>query len=253
MLFVSLTLIITATYYVAVTQISARGQLLDFYGAKQSMIGLENTISNVIWSPGASQVYFLNDFGGNFNVTPTTNTLLINITNNTSTDTIFNSPVGQAVYELAIAEPGSSGFYFDGDARTIVNSSTSTMTQLEIVTGETSQEIVLSYRPLASSIVTGSSGDKPVNTVRIYVISMNLSHSLALPSGFYLKAKCVSVVSELAKNCTLSPLVSILQVNAVLNGANGDVSLPIHSNSSLGAILNVELLVCNIQLQTVKV
>ncbi|HVP41736.1 MAG TPA: hypothetical protein VMS95_07270, partial [Candidatus Krumholzibacteriaceae bacterium] len=52
MLFVSLMLIITATYYIAVTQISARGQLLNFYAAKQSMIGLENSISSVLWSPG---------------------------------------------------------------------------------------------------------------------------------------------------------------------------------------------------------
>jgi hypothetical protein len=251
MLFVSLMLIITATYYIAVTQISARGQLLNFYAAKQSMIGLENSISSVLWSPGTSQVYFVNDFGGNFEITSTAKTLLINITDNTFTDTIFNSPNGQAVYELATAEPGSSGLYLKGDTRAIVNSSTSTMTQLRIVTGETSQEIVLSYRPLVSSTVTGSSDGKPVNTVRVYVISMNLSQNLTLQGDFYLKAKCASVVSDI-RSYNLSYQISALQVKAILDGVNGVVSLPISSNSS-GAIVNVEVLVCNVQLQRVEV
>jgi hypothetical protein len=251
MLFVSLMLIITATYYIAMTQISARGQMLNFYAAKQSMISLENSINSILWSSGASQVYFVNDFGGNFKTTPAARTLLINITDNIFADTIFNSPVGKAVYELATAEPGSSGLYLKGDARTIVNSSTSIMTQLTIATGEASQEIVLSYRPLASSTVTGSSGGKPVNTVRIYVVSMNLSQSLTLPSDFYLKAKCIGVVSD-TKSYNLSYRISALQVKAVLDGVNGMVSLPISSNSS-GAVINVEMLVCNVQLQRVSV
>jgi hypothetical protein len=123
------------------------------------------------------------------------------------------------------------------------------MAQLAVVTGEASQEIVLSYRPLASSMVTSSSGGKPVYTVRIYIVSMNLSHSLALPSGFYLKAECASVVSNTVGN--LSYRTSALQVKAVLDGVNGIVSLPISSTS--GAIVNVEVLVCNIELQLVEV
>jgi hypothetical protein len=251
MLFVSLMLIITGTYYLAMTSISAQGQTLNFSAAKQSMISLENTISNVLWSPGASQVYFLDDFGGNFEIIPTAKKLLINITNGVFTDTIFNSPVGEAVYELGTGEPGESGLYLKGDARTIVRSSASTMTQLGIVTGETSQEIVLSYRPLASSTITGSSDDRPINTVQVYVISMNLSQSLTLSSGFYLKARCVSVVSDI-KSYNISNQISTLQVNTVLDGINGMVSLPISSNLS-GAIINVEVLVCNVELQTVEV
>lgn len=251
LLFVSLMLIITATYYFAVTQISARGQLLNFYAAKQSMISLEETISNVLWSPGASQTYSLEDFGGNFNATSTSNALLINISGSNFTHTIFNSPVGQAVYELSTAEPGSSGLYLKGDSRTIVNSSTSTMTQLRIITGEDSQEIVLSYRPLASSTVTGSSAGKPVNTVRVYVICINLSQSLALQGGFYLKAECLSVVSDTV-SYNFSYQISSLQVRAVLDGADGVVFLPVSSSPS-GAIVNVETLVCNVQLQNVEV
>jgi hypothetical protein len=251
MLFVSLMLIITATYYLAMTNISAQGQTLNFSEAKQSIISLETMISSVLWSPGASQVYLLNDFGGNFETIPTAKTLLINITDGVFTNTIFNSPTGEAVYELATGEPGASGLYLNGDARSIVNSSASTMTQLGIVTGETSQEIVLSYRPLTSSTVTGSSDDKPVNTVQVYIISMNLSQSLTLSGAVYLKAQCLSVVSS-TRSYNISYQASTLQANAVLDGVEGTVSLPISSSSS-GAIINVEVLVCNLELQTVEV
>jgi len=250
MLFVSLMLIITATYYLAMTNISAQGQTLNFSAAKQSMIGLENTVSDVLWSPGASQVYFLNDFGGSFEMMPTAKALRINITDDTFMETIFNSSIGEAVYELASAEPGSSGLYLIGDARLVVNSSASTMTQLGIVTGETSQEIVLSYRPLTSSTIASSSDDKPVNIVRVYVINMNLSQSLSLPSGFYLKAECLSVASSI-RAFDISYQISTLRVNAVLDGNQGVVSLPISSGSS-GAIIDVEVLVCNVQLQRVE-
>ena len=250
LLFVSLMLIITVTYYLAATQISASGQLLNFYAAKQSMIGLEETISNVLWSPGASQVFSVEDFGGNFNATPTAKTLLINVSGNNFTQTIFNGSVGEAVYNLATGEPGASGLYLEGDSRSIVNSSTSTMSQLRIVTGATSQEIVLSYRPLASSTVIGSSAGKPINTVRVYVVCMNLSQSLALQGGFYLKAECLNVVSKnLSYN--FSNQISSLQVRAVLDGMDGSVFLPVSSSPS-GAIINVETLVCNVQLQQVE-
>jgi len=172
--------------------------------------------------------------------------LLVNITNGVFTDTIFNSPIGEAVYELATAAPGSSGLYLKGDARTIVNGSASTMTQLVMVAGESSEEIGLSYRPLVTSTITGSSNNRPVNTVRLYVINMNLSQSLTLPGSFYLKAQCLSVIS--GASYYLSYQASSLQLNAVLDGTATTISLPI----SHGAIINVEVLVCNVQLQRVE-
>jgi hypothetical protein len=110
---------------------------------------------------------------------------------------------------------------------------------------------VLSYRPLTSSTVTGSSDDKPVNTVQVYIISMNLSQSLTLSGAVYLKAQCLSVVSS-TRSYNISYQASTLQANAVLDGVDGTVSLPISSSSS-GAIINVEVLVCNVELQTVEV
>jgi hypothetical protein len=251
MLFVSLMLIITATYYLAMTRISARGQLLNFSAAKQAMIALENSMENVLWSPGASQVYYFDDFGGNFTIMPTAKTLLLNVTDNNFYDIVFNSPLGKAVYELPYAEPGLSGLFLKGDARAIVNSSASSMTQLQIATGENAQEITLSYRPLASSTITGSANGKPVNTVRIYVVSMNLSQSITLPAGFYLKARCASVVST-TRNHDITYAILSIQIKVAFEGTNGVVSVPISSNEN-GAIINVEVVVCNVQLQRVGV
>lgn len=251
MLFVSMMLIITATYYVAMTRISARGQMLNFSAAKQSMTSLEKSIETTLWSPGASQVFYFDDLGGNFKITPAAKTLLLNITDDVFADVVFNSPVGKAVYELSYAEPGSSGLFLKGDARAIVNSSSSTMTQLRLATGETAQEITLTYRPLASSMTTGTNDGKPVNTVRIYIISLNLSQSLSLPSGFYLKARCTSVTS-VARSYNLSYTISSIHVKTVFDNIEGMVSLPISSNET-GAVIDVEVVVCNIQLQRVGV
>ena len=77
MLFVSLTLIVSATYYVSVTKIQSRGQLLNISVAKQSMLSLENSIGFTEWSPGTSNVYHFEDSGGTFKIYPTAKSLLI--------------------------------------------------------------------------------------------------------------------------------------------------------------------------------
>lgn len=251
MLFVSLTLIISTTYYLAITRISAKGQALNFAGAKQAMVSLENDIEDVLWSPWASRAQYVDDFGGNFEIEPTAKPLIVNITDGTFHEVIFNSSVGRSVYQLYYAEPGSSGSFLRGDSRVIINDNSLTLAQLQIVTGQTSQEIQLSYRPFASSTVTDLSGSKPVNSIRVYIVSMNSSENLTFPSSFYLKTRCQSVYST-TRSYNLSYSVSSVQVEAILDGVDGSVSLPISSNQS-GAILVVEVLICNIQLQGVTV
>lgn len=251
MLFVSLTLIISATYYLAITRISARGQALNFVGAKQAMTSLESNIEDVLWSPWASRAQYVDDFGGNFEIEPAAKTLIVNITDGTFHEIIFNSSVGRSTYQLYYAEPGSSGSFLRGDSRVIISDNSLTLAQLQIVTGQTSQEIQLAYRPFASSTVTDLSGSKPVNAIRIYIVSMNSSENLTFPGSFYLKAKCQSVYST-TRSYNLSYAISSIQVEAILDGVNGSVSLPVFSNQS-GTILDVEVLICNIQLQGVTV
>ena len=126
MLFVSLTLIVSATYYVSVIKIQARGQLLNIAVAKQSMLYFEDSIGLAAWSPGTSSVYHFEDSGGTFKIFATAKNLLINVTdNNTFSDTIFNSNIGKAVYLLPSAEIAIYTLYIKGDRR--ANNGTATI------------------------------------------------------------------------------------------------------------------------------
>ena len=103
-LFVSLTLIVSATYYISVTKIQARGQILNIAVSKQNMAHLENIIGLTKWSPGTSMVSRFEDSGGRFITDPDAQPLLVNITNGTFSTVLFNSSVGEASYELPAAD-----------------------------------------------------------------------------------------------------------------------------------------------------
>ena len=196
-LFVSLSLVISLTYYFAVSRVNSRSQMLKVSAAKQNMFSLENSITSVAWSPGSSKVHSFDDYGGNFVVEPQAKRLLINVTDNSFYDVVFNSSVGKAFYELPPSEYMISTVFLEGDNRVIVNQSTSTMTQLYESEGIESPEITLSYRPLASSTEIGSSDGKPLNNLRIYILNLNSSQSLTFQGNFYLKIDCVNVTSTL--------------------------------------------------------
>ncbi|MEM4704628.1 MAG: hypothetical protein QXJ02_06145 [Candidatus Bathyarchaeia archaeon] len=250
MLFVSLMLLITTTYYVAMTRLTSKGLLVNFSVAKQSMITLENTIQSVMWSPGAASIYKMEDLGGNFAIRPTAKVLTINVAGENFDETLFQSPVGEMVYKLAYAEPGSSGLFLKGSSAQVVNNSFSTMARLQIATGSTSQEIRLSYRPFVSSTVIGSLEGKPVNALRIYIVNMNSSQAVAISSGFRLKVRCLETVTT-TKRYNLSYQLSSITVKASFDGdAYSKVVMPITSNVN-GTIVDVETVICNIQMQEV--
>jgi len=80
---------------------------------------------------------------------------------------------------------------------------------------------------------------------------MNSSESFTIPGSFYLKTKCQSVYST-TRSYNLSYAISSVQIEAILDGVDGSVSLPISSDQS-GTMLIVEVLICSIQLQGVTV
>ncbi len=251
MLFVSLTLIVSATYYISVTKIQAKGQLLNIAVARQNMIFFENSIGYAKWSPGTSSVYHFEDSGGTFKTFPTTKNLLINITdNNTFSDTVFNSSVGKAVYELPSAEIAVYTLYMKGDRRAIINQSAFTMAQLYLSPGTSSPELILTYRPLATIRETGYSQGKPVNTLRLYIISLNTSTTLTAQGEFNIKSTCMNVVSNL-HTYNFSYTITSIFVKAVFDGRSDTVTLPVSSNSN-GAFVKVETLVCNIKLERIQ-
>ena len=251
MLFVSLTVIVSATYYVSVAKIQTRGKILNITVAKQSMLSFENSIGLAKWSPGSLNVYHFEDSGGTFETHPTAKNLLINVTDSsTFSDVVFNSSIGEVVYELPSAEMSVPNLYLRGDRREIINQSIFTMAQLYLSPDSPSPGIALTYRPLATIGKTGSSGGKPVNTLRIYVINLNASSTITAIGEFNIKATCLNVTSNVETHNFTTPLNSIF-VKVTSNGRSDLVSLPLSSNAE-GAYVKVEMLVCYIKLERVQ-
>jgi hypothetical protein len=250
MLFVSLTLIVSATYYVSVTKIQARGRLLNIAVAKQNMVSLEDSVGFTLWSPGTSSVSHFEDSGGTFKTYPSAKNLLVKITDNTFYAIVFNSSVGKAIYELPEAETEVYTFYMKGDGRAVINQSVFTIAQLYLSPGVPSPELTLTHRPLATISETGFSQGKPVNTLRLYVINLNASASLTAQGEFNVKATCISVTSSLRTYNFSYPITSIF-VKAVFDGRSDTVALPVASNPD-GAFVEVETLACNIKLERIQ-
>ena len=248
-LFVSLSFVVSLTYYFAVSKINNRSQLLKVSAAKQNMLYFEDSVTSVAWSPGSSQVYSFDDCGGKFRVEPEAKSLFINLTGNSFYDVVFNGSVGKAVYELPPSEFQADDLFLKGDRRVIVNQSTFTMSQLYIYEGTESPEITLCYRPLASSTQTGSDNGKPVNNLRIYVVSFNSSPNLILQGSFYLEIACLNVTSS-PRTYNFSYAITSLLVKVDFDGVSGEVSLPV-SSSAEGALVDLEIITCDIQLRRV--
>jgi hypothetical protein len=246
MLFASLTILISVTYYFSINRISAKTQQLKISGVEQEMLSLEKIAKFVAWSPGSYEIYEFGDFGGKFKVLPTAKSLTLNITDNSSmSDVFFNGTIGKVAYELPPSEM-QDNIFLKGDSRVIVNQSSATMTQMVIAQGPDHYEITLSYRPLVGSTLTGESNGKPVNNLRIYIVSLNSSESITRLGSFRLKVSCTNVESNWRSYNFSNPLTS-LTVKAELDGVSGEVSLPISSNE-LGAVVNVETITCSLKM-----
>jgi len=251
-LFVSLMAIISVTYSVAVVKISARGAILKASVAKQNMQTLDDAVRSVAWSFGASQVVYMDDCGGVFKTEPTAKTLIINLTDEqTFSDIVFNSSVGKVLYELEPAE-----FYYDspflrGDERPIINTSSSTISQLYVTLGEEAQTLVLCYRPLATAAVIGSVDAKPLNLIRISILNLNSSQTLTLREKFSLKVASLNVTTATSQYA-FDYAISSLALKVTFDGNSGTVWLPI-SSSSEGALVNLEVTVCNLKISRTEV
>jgi len=250
-LFASLIAIISVTYGFAIVKISARGALLKASVAKQNMQFLDDAVHSVAWSFGASKTVYMEGCGGTFKTEKAAKSLAINLTDGqTFSSIVFNSSVGKAFYELEASEESQEGIFIRGDGRAIINQSANTMTQLYYARGETTQQLVLSYRPMATALTIGTSNEKPLNLIRIYIISLNSSQTLTLSGSFYLKVSALNVTSTSQLYEFNSP-VSSLALKAVSDKAQNTVWLPITSSEE-GAFVNLEILVCNVKIQKVN-
>jgi hypothetical protein len=252
MLFVSLTLIVSVTYYFAVTQINVNNQQVKTVVAKQRMLSFEEAITSVAWSPSAYKVFEFEDLGGRLLTDSAAKSLVMNLTDDLSYSAVFfNSSVGKIAYQMVSFEDASANFYLRGDSRVVVNQTAATMVQLYLGVGSTSPEIVLSYRPLVGQAVVEQDGLKPTNRFRVYVLSLNSSETMTMQGKFNVKITCLNVTSTW-RNYDFSSQLSALTLRVSLDGKAGAVSLPISSNAN-GALVDLEVLVCNVRVQTAGV
>jgi hypothetical protein len=251
-LLVSLITIISATYSYAVIRIAAKGASLKASIAKQNMQLLDNAAHAVAWSSGSSEVIYMDDTGGTFKTEPASRNLVINITGEQGlNEIVFNDSVGEAFYELESSEVSYADVYVRGDDRTIINQTAFTMTQLYGAIGTNAQNLILSYRPMATVTIVGTSNGKPLNLVRIYVITLNESQNINLEGVFNLKVTALNTTT-ISHQYEFNQSISSLELEVNLSGTINSVSLQI-SSIAQGAVVNVDTIICSIRLQRVEV
>jgi hypothetical protein len=244
-LFVSTLGIVAFTYCFSVEKISAQSQTLKVSTAKQTFLDLDDAILTTLWQPGSSSTYELKDSGGITNIQPNSNVLTLSI-NDTLTvqETIFNSTIGQAVYELPYSGSSQTGLYLKGDSLTITSKSGASISQLCIKNGAEHPEIQLQYRPIVTYAAAGLEDGRTVNNIRIYIVNLNSSQSITLQGNLPLRISCTDAQLS-SQTYTVSSATEDLVITSVLNGDIDRVIIPI-STTSEGALINVETVECNI-------
>lgn len=247
-LFVSMLGIVSITYYFAVERVNTRSTAFKITTAKQDMLSFDENLRSTLWQPGSARTLEFSDSGGELNVQPSANSLVINITDNQNiAATLFNETIGQVVYELPYSETPDTGLFLKGDSRAITNQSGSVITQLYVRSGVEHSEIVLHYRPATSYTTAGVENGKAVTDLRIYVVNLNSSEAISLFGKVPLKMSCVTTqITTTTYDLSYDP--ETLLVTSILDGVSGQVSVPVSSTAS-GSIINVEMVLCNVTIQ----
>jgi len=216
--------------------------------AKQNMNAIDENLISTLWQPGSSRTLEFSDSGGTLNVQPSGNLLSISINDSQEVaETIFNATIGRVIYELPYSELADTGLFLKGDSRAITNQTGSGMTQLYVQSGVEHPEILLKYRPVTSSTTSGTESNKTVNDVRLYVVNLNSSQELAFMGKVPLRISCTNIESSISTyNLAYQP--NALIITADYDGVQGQVSIPI-SSTAYGAIINVELVVCEVKIE----
>jgi hypothetical protein len=240
--------IIAVTYYFAVERVNSQATALKVSTSKQNMLNINQAVTDTFWQPGSAATFEVTDSGGMLHLEPTNNTLNIAIKAIDEIDqTIYNAPVGRVIYELPYTGSISTGLYLKGDQRTVANQSGSSMAQMVIANGEEHVEIQLRYRPSVTYVTAGEENGRAVNNIRIYIVNLNSSDSLALFGVLPLQARCLN--SQLStKSYQVTQAVTVLTVTSTLDGQTGSITVPITTLAG-GADINIETVVCNVAIE----
>ena len=247
----SLTLVSTVAYNYAVRQISQRKEDLKLVAAEEKMLDLEEAISFTAWSPGASKAVAFSNYGGQLRVEPGGSPLLVNLTMDGATYTVFDSDTGRFIYELPSTVVGDLDRWLRGDQRVIVNQSTAYQALMNVETGSEYQELVGRYRPLVSSSLGDVSSGRRVNNVRIYIVNLNASEALQSGGEFHVKVTCENVTTQV-NSYDLGVTVTSMSILADLEGVQRTVVVPITVGAS-GSTVVVEVVVCHVKIEGVSI
>lgn len=245
-LFVTTLGLISATYFLAIERVNTRSQTLKIISAKQDLQSLDQNIMSVVWQQGSARAMEILDSSGKLNVEPNNGSASIAITDfRDINQTIYNQTTGQIRYELPYSDSPDTGLFLKGDSRTITNQSGSLITQLFIASGAEHAEILLRYRPTVSYITAGVENNLTINNIRIYIVNMNSSNSISLNGKVPLRISCESTqITSLSY--TLNYITDSIVFTSILDDTTGQVSIPISSTTD-GAIINLEIVQCNIK------
>lgn len=250
-LFASLVTLISVTYSFAVVKIGERADNLKAVVAKQNMELLDTAVQEVAWSYGGSKSVYLDDCGGTFRTEINTNTLTINIEDgNSFNDTIFNDQVGSVRYEFDTTGLTYESDFLRGSPEAIANASLATTTQLYVDSLD-HRQLILAYRPVVSAAVAGTANGKPLNLVRLYIISLNDSQTLVLSEKFHLRISSLSV-SRILNQWEFNETIASLRIAATLGQTSNTIDVPI-SSVGYGAVVNTEVVLCRIRIQEPEV
>ena len=240
--------LITVTYYFSVQNLQAQTVVLKASKAQQNFQSLDNLILSTMGQPGSSSTIDLSDSGGTTKIQPTSNILVISVNDGSSINqTIFNSTVGQAIYELPTASSINMGFYLEGDSQTITNQSGASPSQLYIAPGAQGPELQLKFRPTVTYATAGIQNGQAANNIRIYIVNFNTSDSITLRGDLPLKISCTNTQLT-TQTYQVFYQAESLAITSSMDGITGTVSIPI-SNTAQGAIINVETVISNVSLQ----
>jgi hypothetical protein len=247
-LFVSTLGIVAFTYYFSVEKLSSQGQTLKVSTAKQNFISLNEAILSTLCQPGSSATFELSDSGGLTNIQPASNVLTITISDSSEiNELIFNASIGKVTYEFPYSDSAATGLYLKGDSRTITNQSGSSTSQMCIVNGIEHPEIRLRYRPTLTYATGGLQEGRTVNNIRIYIVNLNSSASIASQGRLPLKISCTNTqLTTQTYQVDYQP--ENLVITSVMDGDNGSVLIPI-SSTATGAVIYIETVISNISIE----
>jgi hypothetical protein len=240
--------IISVTYYIAVERINLQSQTLKVSTAKQDFQSLNDVVLSTLWQPQSSGTIDLADSGGQTNIQPAANPLTINVNDNSGIDeTVFSAVVGKITYQLPNTRTSDAGLYLVGDSRKITDQVGATVSQLCIVQDAEHVEIQLGYRPTVTYASGGLQDGKSVNNIRVYIVNLNSSDALLQYGELPLKVSCTST-DLTTKTYDVSYQPEALTITSQLNAASGNVVVPL-SSTSLGSIINLEIVTCNVSIE----